>query len=128
MINLEKNKIYIASIIVVLVVVYFFHTWYVKKMINDEIKKIGKEHRKRQNKILNLQKQENIHQNIELHDQTEQQDMDSYIDPGNSDPDNNEEMLNEYQEHQEHQLKKKAKRVSKQDVLMRDMLDGSSTR
>jgi len=104
MIDFEKHKMYIIGLLLILIVgLYFLHTWHVKKLIGEELQKIArKTHKKRAKRLRQVQRPD---------EQSDQHDMDSYVEPPN---DGDEE-----------QPRNLSPKLSKDDMLMRDMMDGS---
>jgi hypothetical protein len=91
MIDFEKHKMYIiAAVLVLMVGLYFGHKWHVNQLIDEKLKKITKDRKKKQMRMMRHK------QIIEKHEPRGgdyvQQDMDSYIDPGEGDKDGNEPM------------------------------------
>ena len=116
MIDWEKHKIYIIiGVLIGIVLLYFLQTWYVKSLVKDELKKIGKERKKKHMKMIKHESVPERHVEQMQHSQ----DMDSYIDPGDENGDEQDEP--EQRQYQQ-------KRLSQDDVLLRDMVDGSQTR
>lgn len=82
MIDFEKHKMYIiVAVLIVIVGLYFGHTWHVNKLIDDKFRKITKERRKKQTRVVRNTKINNKH--VQKDNDYIQKDMDdSYIDPG----------------------------------------------
>ncbi len=136
MLGSEKKNLYIGGlVVVVLVIMYFLHSYQTKRLIHDELKNIAKEKKKRL--VKQMMKREKISQNQnkqreyqdfsdeeiqnEANINMNQQDMDSYIDPGN-DMRNDDTMMNQIpQQPPSHS----GSRISANNIMMRDMMDGS---
>lgn len=112
---LNNNKVYIICIILItIIVLYYFIDYKVKTTLKNELKKMGE----RKYKKIKLQKL-NEQQMQQQHNENIQHDIDSYIDPAeryvrNENAENNNE--NNYEKHE-------SRRLSKDDILMRDLVD-----
>jgi hypothetical protein len=119
----QKNNKFILGgfIIIAFVILFYLHDYYTKKLIHNELKKIAKAKKKNLGKNLktrqNMQKFNEIQntQNIEnIEKELNQQDMDSYIDPG-------AEFIEENNSHNNSQA---SSRLNSSNIMMRDMMDG----
>ncbi len=130
----EKKNLYIGGlVIVVLIVMYFLHSYQTKRLIHDELKNIAKEKKKRLVKQMMKRERINPNQNKQreypdFSDEERQndmnmnqQDMDSYIDPGN-DERNDDTMMNQIPQQPP---SNSGSRISGNNIMMRDMMDGS---
>jgi hypothetical protein len=130
MLRLEKKNFYIGGlIVVVLVIMYFLHSYQTKRLIHDELKNIAKEKKRRF--VKEMAKRERINQNQikqreypDFSDEERQndmnmnqQDMDSYIDP-----ENDNVMMNQMPRQPSSNSEN---RISGNNIMMRDMMDGS---
>lgn len=140
MLGSEKKNLYIGGlIVVVLVVIYFLHSYQTKRLIHDELKNIAKEKKKRLVKQMIKRERINPNQNKQreypdFSDEERQndmnmnqQDMDSYIDPENdmrNDERNdiNDTMINQIPQQPP---SNSGSRISGNNIMMRDMMDGS---
>jgi hypothetical protein len=125
MFDWEKHKVYIIiGILAGIVLLYFLQTWHIKSLIKDELKKLEKGRRKKQMKMIKYESipEQDIEQaQAQSHAHAQySQDMDSYIDPGeeNGNEDVDRPLKTEKPQYQQ-------KRLSQDDVLIRDMVDGS---
>jgi hypothetical protein len=142
MLGSEKKNLYIGGlVVVVLVVMYFLHSYQTKRLIHDELKNIAKEKKKRLVKQMIKRERINPNQNKQreypdFSDEERQndinmnqQDMDSYIDPGNdmqndmrNDERNDDTMMNHISQQPP---SNSGSRISGNNIMMRDMMDGS---
>lgn len=117
----QKNNKFILGgfTIIVLIVLFYLHDFYTKKLIHSELKKIAKS--KKKNIIKNLKiKQKNFTELENTHDienidkELEQHDMDSYIDPG--------AQFNE--DDNSHNNSQASSRLNSSNIMMRDIING----
>jgi hypothetical protein len=128
----EKKNLYIGGlIIVILVIMYFLHSYQTKKLIHDELKNIAKEKKRKLLKEMVKLKKANLNKQKEYPDLSDedkqndinmnQQEMDSYIDICN-DGGNGDTVINQIpQQPPSHS----GSRMSANNIMMRDMMDGS---
>lgn len=132
--EIEKKHLFMGGFtIIILVTLYFLHSYLTIRIVHNELKNIAKEKKKRllkQNQIIqrdNTKRQkmsrdtepipEKMSMTMEMkHQEIEQQEMDSYIDPGI------EEDIDQIQEQDPSRASSK---LSKNNIMMRDMMDGS---
>lgn len=117
---LNDNKIYFACLlIVVLVGLYFFVSYQAKQVLKHELKKMAEKKHKKQ-KLLQM-KQHRLMQMRQMQEERQHNhDMDSYIDPS--------ERYNEQDDEDQHRANGggyERARLSKDDILMRDLADGT---
>jgi hypothetical protein len=136
MLESNRKNLYIGGLVIIsLVILYFVHSYQTKRLIRDELKSLEKEKKRKlvkkmmKEKILNSNKQNeypenkednakyynpNMNQNqIQIQNQRE---MDSYID---IDGDDGNDDLNDKQPSHS------GSRVSANNIMMRDLMDGS---
>jgi flagellar biogenesis protein FliO len=89
MIDFEKQKMpIIIGVLIVIIGIYFAHTWHVNKLIDDKFRKIAKERKKKQIRLIkNKQLFEEAPESNSGKEYVKN-DMDSYIDPNNGDDEN----------------------------------------
>lgn len=129
----KKNKFILGGFVIIgLVVMYFLHDFYTRRLIHNELKKIAKAKKRKNTKLLqNKKKNENIDKtsdddtlnNYTLNDDMQykptqqkhiQRDMDSYIDP------DAEHMENMNESHNSQGSSK----FNQSNIMMRDMMEG----
>ena len=132
MMELEKKHLFLLGFAVLaLVGLYFIHSHLTKKIVHTELKNLLKQKKKNQkNQMKKMQMLENINKQREMQKQRQmpesdmememdmemkQQDMDSYIDPGNEDD----------IEVQNTPSSRSSSRLSKDNIMMRDLMDGT---
>jgi uncharacterized protein YxeA len=131
MIDLEKKQLFIigAVVIVVLAAMYFWNdyltTKVMPKIVRKEIKNIVKQKKKTKHGFVMKEQQSLPHHQYqragrpverEFDMEMKQQDMDSYIDPEDG---------GEAAEVEQQPPSKRSSRMSKDNIMMRDMMDGS---
>lgn len=124
--ELEKNKLYIIGFVLIsMVALYYLHIYQTTRLIRRELSKMAKEKKKKQMKqmmrrqIVDEQQQHQQQQQRHyISEEDPQEEMDSYIDPGNE---NNDEIDEQPSSNQS----MGSSRLSDKNVLMRDMMDGS---
>ena len=93
MIDFEKQKMYIiAAVLVLMVGLYFGHKWHVNQLIDEKLKKITKCRKRKQSRLSKHKQIPGDHYDPRG-GEYKQQDMDSYIDPGNGEKD--DEQMNQ---------------------------------
>jgi len=117
MIDWEKHQIYIiVGAIVGIVLLGFLFLWYTKRTVKNELKKISKEKRKKE--IRETRQGQREHSPRPKMDYvSQQQDMDSYIDPSDDEENGPVEPLPPQQQHA-------LPRLSQGSVGMRDIEQG----
>ena len=118
MINFEQNKTYIIiGILVLVVALYFIHTWHVNLLIDNKFRQLSKDRKKRQ---MRMEKQNQfMEQQINHVPPTFiKNDDDSYVEPRDDDDD---------EQNMGNAPPMKNNRLSKENVLVRDMVDGSQS-
>lgn len=127
--QIDKNKLNIAGLILVLcLVLYYLHTYHTKKLIKDEMRKFLKYTKK--NSVQNNIQYERIPEPQYEHvfpqmQQLSQQDMDSYIEPDEKNIDMNDDLHDDYNYNNFEVQEKKQHKLTSNNVLLRDMTDGS---
>ncbi len=118
---LNDNKAYICiALIVVVVIFYYLIDYQIKSTLRNEIKKIQtKKHKK--DKIQKIRQQRAMRE-MEMRNEN-QHDMDSYVDPAEKYRDDQQHEHDHGHDH-EHFHQDRA-RLSKDDILMRDLADGT---
>lgn len=116
----NDNKAYIFILaLVILVACYYLVDYQIKSTLRNELKSM---HHKKQKKMkLHQIKQQRLAQMMESQRNREQHEMDSYVDPA-------EEQQHDHIEHAEHEhehFHRDNSRLSKDDILMRDLTDGT---
>lgn len=117
----QKNNKFILGgfTIIVLIVLFYLHDFYTKKLIHSELKKIAKSKKKNIIKNLKIKQKkftelENTHDMENIDKELEQHDMDSYIDPG--------AQFNE--DDNSHNNSQASSRLNSSNIMMRDIING----
>jgi hypothetical protein len=109
----KKNKFILGGcIIIVLVALFYLHEYYTKKLIHNEIKKIARMKKKRSSRA-SKNKVDEIETFQSEEKELNQQDMDSYIDPGAEYIEDNNSNNNSHS----------SSRLNPSNIMMRDMMD-----
>jgi hypothetical protein len=113
---MNDNKTYICiAVLVILVALYYLIDYQIKSTLKNEFKRIqNKKHKK--DKLQKI-RQQRLMRDMEMRRDVDQHDMDSYVDPA-------EEQRHEHDDEHEHFHHERA-RLSKDDILMRDLADGT---
>jgi len=115
---LNDNKVYLFCLLaVILVILYFFVTYQTKQVLKHELKKMSEKKHKKQ-KLLQMRQQKLMQMRQMQEKRQHNHDMDSYIDPS-------ERYGMQREEEEHHEGGYERARLSKDDILQRDFIDGT---
>lgn len=126
--DFEKNKIYITgAILISIAVLYYLYQYQTIQLIRQEINKMAKEKRRREEReAKNMMRNKMLQQRMSqqpvepsISEDSGPVEMDSYIDLGDN------ANIDEQQESHMSSVQSKNSRLSENNVLLRDMMDGS---
>ena len=128
---LNNNLVYIACFVIVAIIgLYFLICWLIRNTVRDELKQMA-EHKNKKKKALQIKQrkmleiqQEHQRRQQRQHEQDRQQDMDSYIDPAEG-YNGNKQQSNDNDESDQLQGGYSGDRLAKDDIMMRDIADGT---